>query len=263
MRRMMLRSTSVSGGFDADYQNLLNFYTSNGLEIPNNEVKNIQNELIINLKNENIWQSLDCFSVFATGTNNQANTLVDWKRLVIQTEEGNGLFNYNPKTGLKGNLSRIINTVYNPFSQAVNFSLNNASMGVWLSELASTITRVMGNSPSNLKIQTNADQRINGSALFGQTIPQIGLLHIDRENSTTRKNYQNGALVTNATNNSTLIEDNNMFIFATTNLSASIPTDARLAFAFVGASLSLKATELYNSINNYYTQLQSITIWKN
>ena len=47
------------GGFDADYQAVLNYATSQGYTLPSASQQILQNQLVLDLKSGGIWSKLD------------------------------------------------------------------------------------------------------------------------------------------------------------------------------------------------------------
>jgi hypothetical protein len=52
--------------FDADYQAVLNYATTQGYTLPSAGQQTLQNQLVVDLKAGGIWAKLDTFGVFAT-----------------------------------------------------------------------------------------------------------------------------------------------------------------------------------------------------
>jgi hypothetical protein len=126
----MIRATvgilaGVGGGFDADYQAILDYATTQAYTLPSASQQALQNQLVVDLKDGGIWSKLDTFSVFATdGDSNFA--LIDWKRLIQMTAVNSPTFTSNQ--GFQGNgTSSYIDTNYNPLIDSVNLSQNDAS----------------------------------------------------------------------------------------------------------------------------------------
>jgi hypothetical protein len=91
--------------FDADYQAVLNYATTQGYTLPSAGQQTLQNQLVVDLKAGGIWSKLDTFAVFATDGDSDF-ALIDWKRLsdytvnsptfTINKGLGNGTSSYSP-----------------------------------------------------------------------------------------------------------------------------------------------------------------------
>lgn len=114
-----------NSSFDADYQAVLNYATTQGYTPPSSSQQILQNQLVLDLKASGVWSKLDTFANFATdGSSNFA--LIDWKRLSQYTAVNSPTFTTNQ--GFKGNgTSSYINTNFTPSTNGVNYQLNNAS----------------------------------------------------------------------------------------------------------------------------------------
>jgi hypothetical protein len=58
--------TTAAPLFDADYQAVLDYATTQGYTLPSAGQQTLQNQLVVDLKAGGIWSKLDTFGVFAT-----------------------------------------------------------------------------------------------------------------------------------------------------------------------------------------------------
>jgi hypothetical protein len=126
-------STEHISLFDADYQAVLDYATTQGYTLPSSGQQALQNQLVVDLKNAGVWSKLDTFAVFATdaedspgsGTSNFA--LIDWKRLSLYTAFNSPTFTTNE--GFQGNgTSSYIDLNYETITDWVNVSQNNVCL---------------------------------------------------------------------------------------------------------------------------------------
>ena len=111
--------------YDAAYQAILDYATTQGYTLPSEAQRLKQNQLLIDLKSAGAWTKLDTFVNFATD-GSSAFALIDWKRLTQYTAVNSPTFTANE--GFMGNgTSSYIDTNFNPSTQGVNYTLNNAS----------------------------------------------------------------------------------------------------------------------------------------
>jgi hypothetical protein len=124
-----LGSNLVWSGMDADYKAILDYATTQGYTLPSASQQLLQEQLLIDLKDAGIWSKLDTFAVFATDGDSDF-ALIDWKRLTDYTAINSPTFTSNE--GFTGNgTSSYIDTNWNPATQGVNYTQNDACFGGW------------------------------------------------------------------------------------------------------------------------------------
>jgi hypothetical protein len=152
--------------FDTDYQAILNRGTALGYALPTDGVKLKQNTLLTSIKADGIWAKLDVFYVFAQDGGAEFATL-NWKN----PSANQSTLSPTPPAfvtngGFQGNgVDSYIDTNYNPATQGVQYTLNNASR-YFFTHAIGAATRFDGNSGSGLNTMiraSNASQRINSS----------------------------------------------------------------------------------------------------
>jgi len=250
---------------DTDYAAILNYATTLGYNLPSGSQQVKQNQLVIDLKDGGIWSKLDSFAVFATdGSTDFA--LIDWKRLVQYTAVNSPAFTTNQ--GFKGNgTSSYLNTNYNPFANGVNFSQNNASMGVY--------KRIVGGSGSHYEmgaiqstpvaasnICVNRGFNIsffNSGGLGGvpaTNITNTGLISYSRINNTTYNIFNNGVLHEQVTDVTTGLPNLNFFVLGS-NFNGSLlqPMRDQFSMVYLGADLTNEQVNFTNIFNTYINSL--------
>jgi hypothetical protein len=241
-----------AGGFDADYQAILNYATSLGYTLPSARQQVKQNQLVLDLKAGGIWSKLDTFRVYATdGSSSYA--LIDWKRLSLCTAINSPTFTTNQ--GYSGNgTSSYIDTNFNPNTPvgANNYKLENASVGAWVFVVGGN--GLLGaNNSSNLSLRntSSGQQRINS----GNTVTAVDLsgTGLKSANKTSSTNYTmfNNLTSTSGIVNSAGINDTITDFKAVGTLFFSGIT----SISYAGASLVAEHTDLYNAFNTYMTSL--------
>jgi hypothetical protein len=246
--------SSGGGGFDADYQAVLNYATTQGYTLPSAGQQTLQNQLVVDLKAGGVWSKLDTFAVFATDGNSNF-ALIDWKRLSQYTAVNSPTFTTN--VGFTGNgTSSYVNTNWNPFLQGVNYQLNNASIGAWrFNNITSGASRLMGattdlslrednNTVHRVNSATNASVALNGGG--------TGLRVLNRTNSLNIQMIVNNTL-DQATQLSSSIPSSNLHLLSRGDLSSfSLST---ISIALAGSSLTNDRVDLYNAVNTYITSI--------
>jgi hypothetical protein len=123
----IIGSSIVQFAFDADYQAVLDYGTTQGYTLPSASQQLLQNQLVVDLKDGGIWDKLDTFAVFATDGDSDF-ALIDWINLSDYTAYNSPTFTTNQ--GFTGNgSSAYIDSNFNAFTNGINYSLNSASIG--------------------------------------------------------------------------------------------------------------------------------------
>ena len=113
--------------YDADYQAVLDYATTNSIAHPDSAQKTIDNQLILDLKSNNLWAKADVFINYG-GTADTAFRRICWKRL-LQVDLFGGLT--WSTDGIEGNgTNGYVNLKFNPFTNGVNYAFNNAGITV-------------------------------------------------------------------------------------------------------------------------------------
>lgn len=245
---------SSIGQFDADYVAILNYATTQGYTKPSAAQQIKQNKLLVDLKAAGIWSKLDTFGVFATDGNSDF-ALIDWKRLIQYTAVNSPTFTTNG--GFAGNgTSSYIDTNFNPSTQGINYTLDNAGRYFWADNRSGT-TPFDGCSIASTNRTINSSspaQQVNqGTASLSGGITNWATDGFKSLNRTTSNDVVGFANTTqsNRTATSTSIANSNQFISRSTT---SYSTH-RMRLYGMGASLVSENTNFYNAVNTYLTSL--------
>jgi hypothetical protein len=246
--------------FDADYQAVLDYATTQGYTLPSASQQLLQNQLVVDLKNGGIWSKLDTFAVFATNGNSDF-ALIDWKRLSQYTAVNSPTFTTN--VGFSGNgTSAYINTNFNPSTSGLNYTLNNAGRimyGDLPADNGYPESSNGGTSNVTRNINLHTRQRINQGALNLTTgLSPSNWCNNNIYRSIYRTSVSNVEMFANTTqasgtSTSTIIDNNNQWILAG-NLSYVSSTNKMKIYG-MGASLVSENTNIYNALNTYITSL--------
>jgi hypothetical protein len=252
------RQRFASGGFDADYQAVLNYATTQGYTLPSASQQILQNQLVLDLKTAGIWSKLDTFGVFATDGDSDF-ALIDWIRLSDYTAVNSPTFNVNE--GFEGNgTSSYINLDYETNTNWVNVSQNSACLFAYaFADVHPSNGILIGSTGNNLVNSRNLSSfistRIHGSTLGLQsTTNGQGLTILNRNNSTSYDVYQRGTFIGNVlSDSSTFNEPTYVMRF---NLFADNYSPAKPSI--VGYSSSLTSTQITDLTNNINTYISAI-----
>jgi hypothetical protein len=249
----------MGGGFDSDYKAVLDYATSLGYTLPSAPQQILQNQLMIDLKSAGVWNKLDSFRVYATD-GSAAYALIDWKRLVLCTAVNSPTFTTN--LGYKGNgTSSYINSNFTPSIDGVNYTLNSASMFVYIGSLRTTgqIQAYQGNIGSNQSLIAAGSPPFGESYINGNSGPVfnattgIGFQLVNRFNPTTINVYFNGILQnTNSSSSPTALSNISLWDFGGNDGASGILfSDVGNAIIGYGANLNAEQSAFNTAVNNY------------
>ena len=265
-------SISGGGGFDADYQAVLNYATTQGYTLPSTGQQTLQNQLVVDLKTDGIWSKLDTFGVFATDGDSDF-ALIDWIRLSDYTAINSPTFTINQ--GFTGNgTSSYIDTNFQPIN-GTNYAQNSAHFMVYCyaNDSASTyyggaldttpsVIRSLnfgGRDGSNRFSTVAINSTSSDVTATNSVLDDTGFNLITRTNLTTVKAYKNSTLIGTFTNSSSLTSyqlARNIFLLAR-NLNGAVNSFAtrKLSIIGIGNDVDLLSNNYYTIVDNYYNAL--------
>ena len=249
------KSRFIAGGFDADYQAVLDYATTQGYTLPSESQRAVQNQLVVDLKAAGVWAKLDSFAVLATD-GDEDFALVDWVRLSNYTAVSSPTFTTNQ--GFQGDaVSAYLDSNYNPSTDSNNFTQDSASIFSWV-RIASTDVNayLAGNLSIRLRNVNSSNQRLNTSVdLPGADFSGTGFMHLNRTNSTNTQAYVNGSLQASSISATSSALDILPTRFLSTPSFGGRFTDAQISIGGFGADLGSDALSLYNAVNSYISAL--------
>jgi hypothetical protein len=247
--------TDIVGGssYDADYQAVLNYATTQGYTLPSDGQKLLQNQLLLDLKSAGVWAKLDTFSNFATdGSSDFA--LIDWKRLTQYTAVNSPTFTTNE--GFMGNgTSSYIDTNFNAFNDGVQYTQDDASRGLYMFNASGT-SALDGKSVAsinNMARTSTGFQRINSTSGLSSSFSfdsVEGMKSIHRTSSVNVELF-NDVTQASRTATSATLNDNSQLILR----SGASYGGHTISMYFNGASLVAENTDFVNAFNTYITSL--------
>ena len=190
-----LRSSGASGAaapptpsFDADYQAVLDYATTQGYTLPSSGQQILQNQLVVDLKDAGVWSELDTFGVFATDGDSDF-ALIDWIRLTDYTAVNSPTFVTN--SGYLGDgVSACIATGLDLRDSGLNWNDTNGGIfGGYFYDMGTSGNYNLGTAADTYlrdRRQPRVDTKIASVAavLYTNSNPIIGNLAAIRENST-------------------------------------------------------------------------------
>jgi len=256
----IIGSSIVQFAFDADYQAVLNYATTQGYTLPSESQQLLQNQLVVDLKDGGIWSKLDTFAVFATDGNSNF-ALIDWKRLSQYTAVNSPTFTTN--VGFSGNgTSAYVNTNFNPSTSGVNYTLNDASrimFGDFPNDLGYPESAGGGTGNLTRSIPSNNRQRINmGSANLTTGLSPsnwTGTNLLRAINRTSSTNVEMFADTTQSSGTATSVPVAILNQQLLSGNSAFVSSSNTFKIYGMGAPLVSENTDLYNALNTYISSL--------
>lgn len=131
------------GGFDSDYSSILNYATSQSFALPSKDYQLLQNDLIVSLKNEGIWNEIDHLYVFPNDATTDDFATINWK----QPTGGYDALKVNSPLlnkyyGFKGDGTSYINTTINLSTDSDKFILSSNSISVGIKQDGLAVNQV-------------------------------------------------------------------------------------------------------------------------
>ena len=238
-------AASGGGSYDASYQEVLDYATANSIAQPDAAQKTIDNQLVLDLKSNNLWAKADVFINYG-GTAGTAFRRICWKRL-LQVDIFGGLT--WSADGIEGNgTNGYVDLKFQPFTHGVNWTLENAGIAANLTKgtVLTTATKAIvgaydGVSAGYTLMASKTNQQfwhINGATFDGTpVIYNVGLNGVYRSgglNIGIGSSTLSGAKTTEAP-----MLDIPLYMLAR-NVSgtAGLFSDERIKHLYLGASLS-------------------------
>lgn len=251
-------NTIAVAAFDADYQAILDKASSPGFgyTLPSDSVKVKQNTLLTSMKADGVWAKLDVFYVFAQDGGSAFGTL-NWKNPNANQSTLVNSPTFVSNGGLQGNgTSSYIDTNFNPATQGVNYTLNNASMYFFPHAMGTSGTSMTGTSGAENRIQlgVSLNQRINaGGTALSTSFNYTSIINpksIHRTSATNMTLY-NGSVSDTRTLASINVPNANLFVLRS---STNYGNHTCAAFA-AGSQLTAENTNFVNDWNTYKSSL--------
>jgi hypothetical protein len=246
---------SIGVSFDADYQAVLDYATTQGYTLPSAGQQLLQNQLVVDLKDGGIWSKLDTFAVFATDGDSDF-ALIDWIRLTDYTAVNSPTFTTDE--GFQGNgTSSYIDTNFNPATQGVNFANDNAGISLYV-KIAQTLgSETLGVPTTVIRLRnaTSVLQRLNtdSNSPVGINMSGTGVLTWNKNSSSNWTGYNNLTQSFNSSFTSTVSPNSNVLIFSLNGTTTF--SNPQISIVAMGSSLDAENTNLNTHFNSYINSL--------
>jgi len=261
----MIRATvgilaSSAGGFDSDYQAVLDYATTQTYTLPSASQQALQNQLVIDLKDAGVWSKLDTFAVFATD-GNENFALIDWIRLSQYSAVNSPTFTTD--IGFTGDgASAYMNTNFNLANDSVNYQQDSASKFGWINgtppdnDPFDGVSDFSSYNSVNIRTLSVFQWRINTSSnsnVVASNLSSDYLLHYYRDSASSSGFYMDTTLTQSNTTASASLANATQIIMA--GQSSWGFSSLTISAYGMGDDLTAENTDLYNALNNYLTSL--------
>jgi hypothetical protein len=251
------------GGFDADYQAVLDYATTQGYTLPSAGQQILQNQLVVDLKDGGIWSTLDLMYLFATNGDS------DFATINFKNANNFQLIKVNSPTfttnqGFTGDaLTAKLSTAnggneYNLLNDAINPTVNSVTSLSYCNVISGTIQYLLGAiqlTPSVIgyhfgrQIATRVNSSVSTNVGFSNNFSGI------RRNTSSSFDLIDGSSITNIGQDSVNFPNQTLGILgrdgATPNFS-----NAQISFFTHGASLTdTEIADVKTIIETYLTAI--------
>jgi len=252
----------AGAAFDADYQAVLDYATTQGFTLPSAGQQTLQNQLVLDLKSAGVWTKFDAFYVFATDGNADF-ACVDWISQTYNATRVNGP-TFIADVGFTGVSAQnaYLNTNYKPSSNGVNLNTNSAHIAAFSIENAYTVSSSLAGSFLSSSARMSINRRgVAGDVVFdtsgGNIRPTSNDLKIvDRQDANTVQVYDNGATAyTNTTATVSSVPNVDTHILSLNESTQNVGTEQTVCTFSIGASVWSERANYRTAITSYMTAI--------
>lgn len=250
-----VRGVLARGGFDADYQAVLNRATALGYTLPSSGQQILQNNIIVGLKTAGVWGKTDIFYVFANNGSQEFATL-NWKNPnAFQCSLVNApVFTSNQGFNSDGATS-FINTNWVPSVDAVQMTLNSVHRSFYMVSVGATsaLMGIVGSAADRVQLAvstTNIRLNRNASDLSPSINNLKTLTHIYNRTSASGARLLIDSVFTSHTTASTALATTGRTIFNSSGVIA-VSTNRMATFSEGGQLSDAESIALANALNSY------------
>lgn len=254
-----------SGDYDPATQALLDQATTDGYTAPTGIYLTALDAYIIELKAQGIWALCDVIYLPSSGGDR------NFAKYNLKDPTQFNLVEYNSPTytvgeGFTGDgVSAYLDTTWNPSVDAVNYTQNAASFGLYMRDTGAQVQAQMGLTgvfDALIFRDTGSgdfnaiNNNLAGNSSGGNS--EAGLYFLNRSASNSFNTYLNGASIYTANRTSNGIPNIPFYILSRNNAGSAIQSSSgQFSQAFIGGDLSSLATENYNAIQTFMTAIGS------
>jgi hypothetical protein len=254
---------SIGVSFDADYQAVLDYATTQGYTLPSAGQQLLQNQLVVDLKDRGIWNTLDLMYLFATNGDSDFATINFKNANNFQLIKVNSP-TFTTNVGFTGDGSTAkLSTAnggneYNLLNDAINPTVNSVTSLGYFNNLGSMISYLFGSLQLTPFITGHhfgrqAATRVN-STLNTPTTPLTNFLGV-RRNTSSSFDLIDGSTITNIGQDSVNFPNQTLGILGRDGSPSSF-SNAQISFFTHGASLTdTEIADVKTIIETYLTAI--------
>jgi hypothetical protein len=253
----IIGSSIVQSAFDADYQAVLDYGTTQGYTLPSESQQLLQNQLVVDLKDAAVWSDLDLFYVFATDGDEDFAT-INWKDVNnFQATKVNSP-DFTTNVGFNSNgTSSYLSTNYVPRINSTNFQL-----------LSNSLHYYVANNPTNSFHHASRDANDSNAISYGQQVkrhqgsatsfPNVPIaansFFSSIRNGTSTEQYIDNTL-NRTIINTPLLLPNQPYVVCVVNTGATINFAGKAEISFLALGDQISNATMYNAWTTYFNAL--------
>jgi hypothetical protein len=250
-------SIGGGGGFDTDYQAVLNYATTQGYTLPSAGQQILQNQLVVDLKNAAVWSDLDLFYVFATDGDEDFAT-INWKDVNnFQATKVNSP-NFTTNVGFNSNgSSSYLSSNYVPRSDSTNFQLLSNSLHYYVADNPTNSWHHASRDANDSNAISYGQQvkRHQGSAFSFPNLPiAANSFFSSIRNGTSTEQYIDNTL-NRTIINTPLLLPNRPYVVCVINTGATINFGGQAEISFLALGDQIANATMYNAWTTYFSAL--------
>lgn len=258
--------------YDEDYQAILDYGTAQGYTLPSTAQQVKQNQYLLDLKSDGIWDGLDVLYVLATD-GDSSFAKINWKNPGTFNATDGVAPTFTANEGFTGNaVNMYLTSGWDPATNGVNYTLDECGIFCHVNNETAAGNKAAwgfrGNGGGALLGQalllpedtTNAHtfSLQNLASPTGSAVSSKGFYHIRRVADNDLRLFKNGSQVgATQTTASDSLSNQDAYILAL-NVNGAGPgflSDSQVGVWGIGASLTGKESALYTAWNTYLTSL--------
>jgi hypothetical protein len=243
-------SNTVAQVLDADLNATLLRGTTLGYTIPNVTGIAKLNTLLIGVKHSGAWAKLDVFYCFAMDGADRNFATLNYKAPTLYQNTLVNSPTFTNKQGFTWAATAQIVLNYNPATNGVNFTQNNASVMIWTFSGNNIIGAASDGGAIRINQSTGA-LRINDGTGGVISISGNGIRGVARSNASFRKSYINGVVGSDIAAASIAITSQSLVLFN----SNGVLGGGTCSFVFAGASIDAELSAFNAALSNYISSL--------
>lgn len=254
-------ATKFGTVFDSDYQAVLTQATSLGYTLPDTATQVAGNQFVLALKAAGIWTKLDALWMYAT-TGSSDFASLNWKNPALYQHTIVNTVNFRSKGGFTPVGTSYISTNWNPATNGVQYTQDNASRAVYLTTQSlpapTAAASIDGNTTTavnSIRNTASVTNRINSTAglSLNYDYQGSGLKIINRTDANTVVLSSGTTTGTSTPNTSTAISSSVQLV----GRSGGGYLTAEVGMYAVGSELTTVTSQFVSAINTYIRSMNT------